>query len=170
MCVAETNITCKYFRKIIIIQYVFSIISGDDHRCYNVGGVRLWPSLLPLPGSEIFVSPIVSDGSWWSLTAFLFAVGAVIGTLFAGPALKLFDKRLGMAFFDAVLNISLFAITFPIGSTAFIVAGRLIILGIGSGALSAIVPYIGEISQPKFQGISYIIHIRFYFTNLKNIY
>lgn len=126
-----------------------------------------WPSLLPQPGSEIFVSPIVGDGPWWSLTAFLFAVGAVIGTLLAGPVCKLFDKRLGMAFFDAVLNIGLFAITFPFGSTALMVAGRLI-LGIGSGALSAIVPaYVGEISQPKFRGISYIIHIRFYFSNLK---
>ncbi|XP_027853963.2 facilitated trehalose transporter Tret1-2 homolog [Aphis gossypii] len=117
-----------------------------------------WPSLLLQPGSEIFVSPIVGDGPWWSLTAFLFAVGAVIGALFAGPALvKRFDKRLGMAFFDAVLNIGLFAITFPFESTALIVAGRLI-LGIGSGALSAIVPaYVGEISEPKIRGRSSVL-------------
>lgn len=161
-----TNIICKYFSKIIIIQYVFSIISGDNRRCSNAGGGMAISTLAARIGHFRF-----SDSQWWPVVfayGLLFAIGAVIGTLLAGPAYKLFDKRLGMAFFDAVLNISLFAITFPIGSTALIVAGRLI-LGIRSGALSAIVPaYVGEISQPKFQGISYIIHIRFYFTNLKN--
>ncbi|XP_060836262.1 solute carrier family 2, facilitated glucose transporter member 3-like [Rhopalosiphum padi] len=81
-----------------------------------------------------------------------FTAGAVIGALLSGPVWRLFDSRLGMEFSDTVLIGGLSIVTLPVTSTELMVASRLL-LGICSGAMSAIVPaYVGEISHPKFRG------------------
>jgi len=114
-----------------------------------------WSSLLPQTGSQIFSSPISDDGPWWSLSPVVFVVGAIHGALLAGLGWKRFCNRFGMAFFDVVLIVGLFAVSFPVKSTELMVVGRLL-LGTGSGGMSAIVPaYVGEISHPKFRGIFY---------------
>jgi len=114
-----------------------------------------WSSLLPQRGSQIFSSPISGDGPWWSFSPVLFVFGAIHGALLAGLGWKRFCNRLGMVFFDAILIVGLFAVSFPVRSTELMVVGRLL-LGTGSGGLSAIVPaYVGEISHPKFRGIFY---------------
>ncbi|XP_026811287.1 facilitated trehalose transporter Tret1-like [Rhopalosiphum maidis] len=101
-----------------------------------------WSSLIPIFGG----------GLWCSLSPIVFVSGAVIGALLSGLVWRRFDSRLGMAFFDAVLVGGLCIVTLPVTLTELMVAGRLL-LGIGSGAMSAIVPaYVGEISHPKFRG------------------
>lgn len=54
------NIICKYSRKIIIIQYLCSIISGDDHRCYNTGSGMAISTPAARIGDFRF-----SDSRWW---------------------------------------------------------------------------------------------------------
>ncbi|CAH1707558.1 unnamed protein product [Aphis gossypii] len=111
-----------------------------------------WSSLLPQRGSQIFSSSISGYGPWWSFSPVLFVFGAIHGALLAGLGWRRFCNRLGMVFFDAILIVGLFAVSFPVRSTELMVVGRLL-LGTGSGGLSAIVPaYVGEISHPKFRG------------------
>ncbi|XP_026811149.1 solute carrier family 2, facilitated glucose transporter member 3-like [Rhopalosiphum maidis] len=111
-----------------------------------------WSSLIPQPESQIFPSSISGADLWCSLSPIFFVAGAVIGALLSGPVWRCFDSRLSMAFFDTVLIGGLSIVTLPVTSTELMVASRLL-LGIGSGAMSAIVPaYVGEISHPKFRG------------------
>jgi MFS family permease len=112
-----------------------------------------WSSLIPISGG----------GLWCSLSPIVFVAGAVIGALLSGPVWRRLDSRLGMAFFDAVLVGGLCIVTLPVTLTELMVAGRLL-LGIGSGAMSAIVPaYVGEISHPKFRGIFLTINVDSFF-------
>lgn len=117
-----------------------------------------WSSLDPQSGRlEILRSPVVAVGGGPSesiMSAYLlFIVGGVIGALLAGPAWKCCGNRLGMAIFDAVLVSGLIAVTCPVGPTSLIVLIGRLFLGIGSGALTAIVPiHVAEISNPKIRG------------------
>jgi len=82
-----------------------------------------------------------------------FYAGAVFGAILSGAVNTIFGFQLSMAFFDGVVISGLLTITFPIYSTWHMIIGGSLILGIGVGALTAIVPaYVGEISHPKFRG------------------